>query len=283
MLNNKQYTIIKTENKKQYLFIYEKRLGVYMYNKRNFGVPELQTHYISLKKNTFVTYAFIAICVVIFILDGYLNYSLTVLGIKSNEIIRSNPLASYRLITCALLHVSIPHLVFNMLMIVGCGKYLEQVTNHLSMLIVIFDSALMASLASFAFSSANSLGASGVVFGIMGAILAVIYAEDSGTRRKVKKVIIPCLILNLVVGLFSTSIDNFAHLGGLLGGYLIGMGLGADNEYGHKEKRIVFISIYAAIAIILLVIGYAGGFNIDCSNIVKGLWNSIIDFIKTIA
>ena len=81
-----------------------------------------------------------------------------------------------------------------------------------------------------------SIGASGAIFGIMGAIVYFGYHYRVYLGNVIKSQIIPVIVLNLAIGFLSSGIDNFAHIGGLIGGFLITMGLGIKYKSSTSQK-----------------------------------------------
>jgi membrane associated rhomboid family serine protease len=128
----------------------------------------------------------------------------------------------YRLFTVALMHdqtSDLPyHLAFNMLALHSLGTQIESLLGKSKFLVIFFVSLLAGSITSAYFLPFNgySIGVSGAVFGLFGAIL-VIYkkygADLKGTLITVG--------LNLVIGFTIPNIDWRAHIGGLLGGALV--------------------------------------------------------------
>lgn len=126
----------------------------------------------------------------------------------------------YRIFTVALLHDtsnSIPyHLAFNMILLHQFGGPLEQTFGRVNFLIIFFFSLVSGSIASSLFLETASIGASGAVFGLFGAVIA-------GGRRtgfEVKSALV-IVAINLVLGFTIGGVDWRAHLGGLAGGFLI--------------------------------------------------------------
>jgi hypothetical protein len=128
----------------------------------------------------------------------------------------------YRLFTVALLHdtsSSIPiHLAFNVMAIHSLGSPIESLLGRTRFLIIFFASLLAGSLTS-AFSlgfNGCSIGASGAVFGLFGAFIAL------GRRAGAEiKGIIIIVLINFALGFTIGGVDWRAHLGGLAGGFLI--------------------------------------------------------------
>ena len=128
----------------------------------------------------------------------------------------------YRLFTVALLHDTssvIPfHLAFNMMVLHQLGTPLEYVFGRGKFLVIFLFSLLTGSLASALFLSpyAYSIGASGAVFGLFGAFIAA--EKYIGVQAKSIYVIVA---INFAIGFTVGGVDWRAHLGGLIGGWVI--------------------------------------------------------------
>ena len=98
-----------------------------------------------------------------------------------------------------------------------------------------------------------SLGASGAIFGIMGALLYFGYHYRVYLGNVMKSQIIPLIVFNLLLGFTLTGIDNFAHIGGLIGGVLMTITLGVKYKSSTFEKVNGFIitCIYVAFLVYL--------------------------------
>jgi len=127
----------------------------------------------------------------------------------------------YRLVTVALVHDNsntLPiHLAFNMLALHSLGTPIEQFMGRTKFLVIFFVSLTGGSLLS-AYSlgyNGYSIGASGAVFGLFGAFIAMRKMISEGVRD-----IYVIVGLNFVFGLILGGVDWRAHLGGLIGGYL---------------------------------------------------------------
>ena len=123
----------------------------------------------------------------------------------------------WRLFTVALVHGGITHLFFNMFSLLVLGNPVEAALGKARFLIIFFVSLLTGSLASIYLSSSPyvSVGASGAVFGLFGAFIAMRKMINEGVRD-----IYLIIGLNFVFGFILGGVDWRAHLGGLVGGYL---------------------------------------------------------------
>jgi membrane associated rhomboid family serine protease len=124
----------------------------------------------------------------------------------------------WRLLTSAFLHGSFLHIGFNMFVLFALGPTLERVLGHGRYLALYLLAALGGSVASYVFSDIRtvSVGASGAIFGLMGALLV------AGRRLKsdMRQVAI-LLAINVVIGFLAPGIDWRAHLGGLVVGAVV--------------------------------------------------------------
>jgi len=123
----------------------------------------------------------------------------------------------YRLFSVALVHAGLLHLGFNMYALMVLGNPLEAAFGKNKMLFIFFFSLLTGSLtsASLAPIDGQSVGASGAVFGLFGAIALV--GKRIGTDTRSIYVIIG---INFAIGFVLGGVDWKAHLGGLVGGVI---------------------------------------------------------------
>ncbi len=178
-------------------------------------------------KKIVVTYVLIALCTLIYILQ-ILFPSLTTLGAVNGSLVRSGQV--YRLVTGMFMHGSIWHLLCNMysLYVIGCAT--ENYFGKKKFLIIYFVSGIIGSMFSCIFNTSWSLGASGAIFGLMGALCYFGYYYRLYMGKALYSEIIPVIVLNLALSLVVSNIDFYAHIGGLIGGVFITMGLGIKNK-----------------------------------------------------
>jgi len=158
--------------------------------------------------------------------------------------------AYWQVLTSAFSHENVLHLGFNMLALYFLGPMLEQVLGRPRFLAVYFVSAFTASAAVMLLSNPNSqtLGASGSIFGLMGALVVVAFKVKADLRQ-----ILFWLGLNLVFTFYNTgSISWQGHLGGLLGGALTA----AIIVYAPRKRRevIQWTGIVLVLVVALVVI-----------------------------
>lgn len=133
-----------------------------------------------------------------------------------------------RLLTSMFLHSGINHLFNNMLILFFLGAMLEKETGHVSYAILYFLSGLGGNVFSLLSkhmvgNMSASIGASGVVFGLDGVLLAMVLLS----RKKMPTVtpvrVVLMIVLSLYNGYLGQNIDNAAHVGGLLTGFAAGV------------------------------------------------------------
>ena len=113
-------------------------------------------------------------------------------------------------------------------------------------------SLIIASLTSMTFMKGNpSIGASGAIFGIIGALIYFGYHYRIFLGNVIKTQIIPLVVLNLIMGFMIESVDNFAHIGGLIGGILSTMALGIDGKSTKSEMINGWIITFIYLAFII--------------------------------
>ncbi|SHH66993.1 rhomboid family intramembrane serine protease [Clostridium grantii] len=191
------------------------------------------------RKNTVVfdssakaTYILMSLNILMFIITAFMSKNfinsdtdvLIKLGAKVNSLISSGEY--YRLITAAFLHGGFIHLAVNMYALNALGPLVEKVYGRTKFLIIYFVAAIMSSYFSFLFSSSVSIGASGAIFGLLGATLAFAYKMRSKIGTRMVSNVFSVIVLNVIIGVTLPNIDNFGHLGGLVGGMLISLALG---------------------------------------------------------
>ncbi|HQZ84068.1 MAG TPA: rhomboid family intramembrane serine protease [Actinomycetota bacterium] len=165
----------------------------------------------------FVTYALAGICVAVYLiglLAGQDDRMILDYALHPNSVAYDDEW--YRLMTAVFLHASLLHILFNMYVLVVLGPTLERILGHGRYLVLFLLAGLGGSVASFAFSAptTRSVGASGAIFGLMGALLV------AGRRLKYDVTQVAVLIgINIVIGFLpGAGVDWRAHLGGLVTG-----------------------------------------------------------------
>lgn len=213
-------------------------------------------------KKIIATKVIIAINIIIFalmyILGNGSNDANTLLtfGAMNGALVKSGEV--YRLITAAFIHIGFIHLAFNMYALNVIGSQIESFLGKTKFLLIYFISAISGSILSMVFSNSISAGASGAIFGLLGSLLYFGYHYRMYLGSVLKNQIIPLIILNLLFGFILSGVDNAAHIGGLVGGYLGTMALGIPNK-GSKSDRIngsIVLIIFLAFISYMAFIGF---------------------------
>ena len=164
----------------------------------------------------------------------------------------------WRLLTATFLHGGFMHLAMNMIGLVSVGVLVERIYGHRQYALIYFGSGLIGSALSLHFSAqtAVSVGASGAVFGVLGALLTGILQHRDRIPTSFSKNMIINLTLfigySLFQGFVKPGIDNAAHVGGLLGGmllaYLLSERFDMEHFVANWKKRVVMGSLLVAVA-----------------------------------
>lgn len=137
----------------------------------------------------------------------------------------------YRLVTSLFLHFGISHLMNNMVMLGALGWNLELEIGKIRFFLIYFLGGMGGNICSLIYHVKEgtyviSAGASGAVFGLMGALVCAALQRRGYIGRLNKRGLIFMVILSLYFGLTSTGVDNAAHIGGLICGFLLQVILG---------------------------------------------------------
>ena len=145
----------------------------------------------------------------------------------------------YRLVTAAFLHADIEHLVNNMLLLYFCGDIVERTLGKARFLLLYVLSAICGNLLSSAYELStggfyDSIGASGAVFGLTGALLFLVIVRKGAAAHISMQRMLIAVFLSLYAGFYGANVNNAAHVGGLLSGFLLAFLL---NIIPRREKR----------------------------------------------
>ena len=212
------------------------------------------------KKNPYITYFLIIInCIFYFlpILFGQYNYVINLMCVHGPSI-RAGQF--YRLFTGMILHGSVLHLFFNCYSLYSIGSQLEGFLGKIKYLIIYIFSGVCGALLSITFSgNTASIGASGAIFGLMGALLYFGYYYRVYIGNVVRSQIIPLIVINLGFGFLMSGIDNAAHVGGLIGGVIITKALGIKDKSSTSDKvNGVIITLLFVVFLIYMAFVMAG-------------------------
>jgi rhomboid protease len=205
-------------------------------------------------KQPIVTYIIMAICIILFILmelSGGSTNSQTLLKYGANLDVLVKNGEYYRLFTCIFLHIGIMHLLCNMYSLYIIGREVENLFGKIKYIIIFILSGIFGSIMSLAFThNTISAGASGAIFGLLGALLYFGMHYRTYLGEAIKRSIIPIIVVNLIIGFFAEGIDLAAHIGGLVGGVLVAMMVGVPDK--SKIKDIINGTILTIIYLIFI-------------------------------
>ncbi len=216
-------------------------------------------------RKPYVTYALLAINILLFIImvfvsgDGVYGFQTETL-VKFGGNVKSLVLNGeyWRLIASAFLHDGFLHLICNMYALYVLGIQLENFFGKTRFAIIYLFSAITGNLLSLVFADPNvvSIGASGAIFGLFGSLLYFGYYYRVYLGTVLRTQIVPVILINLLFGIVTPGIDNAAHIGGLIGGVFISMGIGVK----FKSTKSDMINGMIVSTLYLLFLIYMGFF-----------------------
>ena len=212
-------------------------------------------------KVPYVTYLLIAINCIFFFVPFILNqydYVVNVMCVHGPSIRAGE---YYRLLTGMFLHGNILHLGLNCYSLYIVGSQIESFLGKIKYILIYLFSGVTGALLSITLNgSVASIGASGAIFGLMGSLLYFGYYYRVYLGNVVKTQILPLVLLNLMVGFMSNGVDNYAHIGGLIGGMIITVALGVKDKTSTFEKVNGWIIVLIFLAFLLYMgLVMAGG------------------------
>lgn len=204
------------------------------------------------KKTPYITYIIMGICFIMFLITGMGNDTGVLIEYGANLDVLVKNGEYYRLLTSMFLHSGLFHLFFNMYALYIIGPQVESFFGKTKYLIIYLLSGISGSLLSVAFNvNTVSVGASGAIFGLFGALLYFGYNYRGYLGNVIKSQILPVVIINLIFGFISTGVDVAGHIGGLIGGIIVSSVLGSSDEKGIDINRIIICLIYFVFIIYL--------------------------------
>ncbi len=132
----------------------------------------------------------------------------------------------YRLFTSMFMHFGFEHLINNMVMLLVIGWTLELELGRIRFLLIYFLSGFCGNICSAFWDISTqdfvvSAGASGAIFGIVGAMLYVALRNRGRIGDISGRGLVFMTVFSLYFGLTSAGVDNFAHIGGLVSGFVM--------------------------------------------------------------
>jgi len=203
-------------------------------------------------KKPFITYILIGLCLLMFVISGFGMDTMTLIKYGANVSMLVQNGEVYRLITYMFLHAGIFHIFFNMYSLYIVGPRVEDFFGKWKFLLIYFISGISGGLLSVAMNGdVVSVGASGAIFGLFGALLYFGYNYRGYIGSIIKSQILPIVIYNLLIGFFIPGIDMWGHLGGLIGGVFTAYALGTIENKKYNFSNILLILIYLSFLVYL--------------------------------
>ncbi len=163
----------------------------------------------------------------------------------------------WRFLTAMFLHIGFLHFFMNTLALFFLGSFVEKIYGTSRFFVIYFIAGIFGSVVSFAFNNQVAAGASGAIFGCFGALLYFGLIHRTLFFRTIGKSIIFILGINLAFGFLVPMIDNAAHIGGLIGGFLASSFLHLPKN---KKKGIHILFFLGTLALLFLTLIF-GFFN----------------------
>ena len=203
-------------------------------------------------KKPIITEIIITICVIMFFVSGMgfdLN-SLLYFGANSSLLVRSGEI--FRLITYMFLHAGFIHIFLNMYSLYIVGTKVEDFFGKWKYIIIYLFSGICGGLLSIGLNqNVISVGASGAIFGLFGALIYFGYTYRGYVGAIIKSQIVPIVIYNLIIGFFIPGIDMWGHVGGLFAGMLTANMLGTIENKKYNFSNIMLFILYFAFLVYL--------------------------------
>jgi rhomboid protease GluP len=169
----------------------------------------------------------------------------------------------YRLVTAMFLHGGLIHIGFNMMALMQIGPALEELYGSARYLFLYVVTGIFGFLvSSFPYGlwrGSTSLGASGAILGLIGALLAITTKRGGAYMRDLRSRLISSVALLFALGLFGVGIDNKAHFGGLALGFVLGKIFPdrqplnpRERQFAHALGWIAGLAIIASFALMIL-------------------------------
>ncbi|MDQ0167793.1 rhomboid protease GluP [Bacillus horti] len=162
----------------------------------------------------------------------------------------------WRFITPVFLHIGFIHILMNSLALYFLGNLVEKIYGSFRFLWIYLFAGFTGTVASFVFSSNISAGASGAIFGCFGALLYFGLQRRNLFFRTLGNDVIIILIFNLGIGFIVPVVDNYGHIGGLVGGFLAAMIVSLPAQNKKRLEKIASGLVAIVLVVSMLGIGF---------------------------
>ncbi|WP_164668608.1 rhomboid family intramembrane serine protease [Virgibacillus doumboii] len=224
------------------------------------------------KGKPLLTYFLLAINIIMFFIleisgDSKSTGTLIQFGAKYNPAIIEND-EWWRIISSMFLHIGFVHLFMNMLAVYYLGVAVERIYGNVRFIIIYFLAGIGGGLASFAFTTNISAGASGALFGLFGALLFFGLIHKRVFFQTMGPSLLIIIGINLIFGFVVPQVDNGAHLGGLVTGFIASaiLHLPGKRKFGLQFPAFI---VYAGIIFGLITFGIENNMNSTSYQLMK--------------
>lgn len=235
-------------------------------NEKNFEESKKAEEIFS-KKTPIMTYIFMVLSTVLYLITAFLSNNFIELDpnvlvdfgalLNFNELGR-NYFELYRVVTSVFLHAGLLHFMLNMYSLYVIGPQLESFFGKIKYTIIFILSGVIGNLFSMLFLQDRfvSVGASGAIFGLLGALLYFGYHYRVYLSGVIKSQIIPLIVINLIIGFMVSNINNLAHLGGLIGGIFVAKSVGVKYKSLKSDiiNGVIITTIFIGFLIYMIII-----------------------------
>lgn len=218
------------------------------------------------RKKPYVTYALLGINGAMYLLTLLLrlrmSYGEALFYLGANVPVLVAHGQVWRLLSSMFLHGNFEHILFNAMALFIWGRQVEALLGRWKFALCYLLGGLFGSAMSFALTAGGySVGASGAIFALFGALLYLRKVNRNLFDFAFGAQVLAIIGLNLVLGFLSPGIDNFAHIGGLVGGFFISAGLGLYKDNRVNLVKGLMLFGYGFLFALLLAFGFMkGGF-----------------------
>jgi len=248
---------------KKYFSEYKKSDNSYVNFEEIIEKKEMESRIEFKTKKPIITYILVALNLLIFALMGLyswksgIDYNTLLLNFGDKENARILQGEYWRFITPIFLHLSIIHVALNCYSLYLIGIIAERILGKTKFIAIYLAAGILGNIFSFAFNLNPGAGASGAIFGLFGAVLFICTENPALFKSGLGYNIVALIFINLFYGFSKSGIDNFAHLGGLIGGFTFA---GIVNE---SKKRLWYLNryVYLVLAVIITSSTVLWGFN----------------------
>ncbi len=208
------------------------------------------------------TFFIIAINLAVFILISLFNLrGVDLTGLLSMHRGAVSEGQIYRIITSLFTHQALFHFLSNNYALYIYGSILEPALGKRKFLFIYFTAGILGNLLTYALMPNPSIGASGAIFGLLGAIAAVYFINPTSVNRAMMRSVVSCIIITTLYS-FTGGINNIAHFGGLFGGY---MALCAVTDVRPRKRLITGRGLMACLLVVITAFSVLSGIKKETS------------------